>query len=57
MADIFISYARSTEPQARLITGELRALGYDVWNDGELPAHRSYGDVIEESCRRQKRLS
>jgi adenylate cyclase len=48
VADIFVSYARSTEPQARLITAELRALGYDVWNDGELPAHRSYGDVIEE---------
>ena len=48
VTEIFISYARSTEPQARLITDELRSLGYDVWNDGELPAHRSYGDVIEE---------
>jgi adenylate cyclase len=49
VAEIFISYARSTEPQARLITDELRALGYDVWNDGALPAHRSYGDVIQEN--------
>lgn len=48
MADIFISYARSTEAQVGLIEAELRALGYDVWTDGELPAHRSYSDVIQE---------
>ena len=26
----------------------LRAAGYDVWRDDELPAHRTYGEVIEE---------
>ena len=48
MADVFISYARSTEPAARRVAEALRALGYEVWRDDELPAHRGYGDVIEE---------
>jgi adenylate cyclase len=48
MSDIFISYARSTEAHAQRIAGALRALGYGVWRDDELPAHRGYGDVIEE---------
>jgi len=48
MSDVFISYARSTEAQAKQITEALRALGYDVWRDDELPAHRTYADVIEE---------
>ena len=26
----------------------LRALGYDVWRDDQLPAHRAYAEVIEE---------
>ena len=26
----------------------LRALGYHVWRDDELPAHRAYAEVIEE---------
>jgi TolB-like protein len=48
MTDVFISYARSTEAQAKRITDALRALGYAVWTDEHLPAHRAYGDVIEE---------
>jgi adenylate cyclase len=48
MSDIFISYARSTEAHAQRIADALRALGYGVWRDDELPAHRGYGDVIEE---------
>jgi adenylate cyclase len=48
MTDIFISYARSTEPQAKQIAEALRALGYGVWRDDELPAHRAYAEVIEE---------
>jgi adenylate cyclase len=48
MSDIFISYARSTEPQAKRVAEALRALGYHVWRDDELPAHRAYTDVIEE---------
>ena len=48
MADIFVSYARSTEPQAQEVAAALRSAGYNVWRDDELPAHRAYSDVIEE---------
>src|SRR3954465_1891667 len=48
MADVFVSYARSTAAQAQQIAEALRALGYGVWRDDELPAHRPYADVIEE---------
>ncbi|HEX6072491.1 MAG TPA: TIR domain-containing protein [Sphingomicrobium sp.] len=48
MTDIFVSYGRSTEAQAQLVAGALRAAGYNVWRDDELPAHRSYSEVIEE---------
>src|SRR5579863_8873332 len=48
MSEIFISYARSTEPAARRIGEALRALGHGVWRDDELPAHRAYSEVIEE---------
>jgi adenylate cyclase len=54
MADVFISYARSTEPQARLVADALRGLGYAVWRDDELPAHRSYAEVIEERLKAAK---
>ncbi|HEV7158226.1 MAG TPA: TIR domain-containing protein [Caulobacteraceae bacterium] len=48
MSDVFISYARSTADQAQAVANALRALGYDVWRDDQLPAHRAYGEVIEE---------
>ncbi|HEY1415712.1 MAG TPA: TIR domain-containing protein [Caulobacteraceae bacterium] len=48
MTDIFISYARSTEREARAIGEALRGMGYGVWRDDELPAHRAYADVIAE---------
>jgi TolB-like protein len=48
MSDVFISYARSTEAQAKQLGEALRGLGYAVWRDDELPAHRAYADVIEE---------
>jgi adenylate cyclase len=48
MSDIFISYARSSANKAHAVAEALRKLGYDVWRDDELPAHRAYGDVIEE---------
>src|SRR5579859_8219201 len=54
MTDIFISYARSTAPQAQAIAEALRALGYGVWRDDELPAHRDYAEVIEERLRAAK---
>jgi adenylate cyclase len=48
MSHVFISYARSTEREARTVADALRALGYDVWRDDALPAHRSFAEVIEE---------
>jgi len=48
MSDIFISYARPDEPHAVRVADALRAQGYSVWRDDDLPAHRSYADVIEE---------
>ena len=54
MADIFISYGRSSESQAAKVAEALRAAGYSVWRDDELPAHRAYSDVIEERLRSAK---
>ena len=48
ISEVFISYARSTEAQAKVVAEALRELGYGVWRDDELPAHRSYTQVIEE---------
>ncbi len=48
MSDVFISYARSTAKQAQAVAGALRALGYSVWIDDDLPAHRTFGRVLEE---------
>src|SRR5579862_2643489 len=54
MAEVFISYARSTEAQARQIADALRSLGHAVWRDDELPAHRAYAEVIEERLKSAK---
>src|SRR3954465_8683680 len=48
MSDVFISYARADEEQAKRVADALRTDGYGVWRDDELPAHRAYADVIEE---------
>ena len=54
MTDIFISYARQNESLAKRAGEALIAAGYRVWRDDELPAHRAYGDVIEERIREAK---
>jgi adenylate cyclase len=54
MSDVFISYARSTATQAQIAAGALRSLGYSVWLDDDLPAHRAYTHVIEEELRAAK---
>jgi adenylate cyclase len=54
MSEIFISYASQTAAQANQIAQTLRGQGYAVWRDDELPAHRSYADVIEERLRGAK---
>ena len=48
MSDVFISYARADEPIAERVADALRAEEYRVWRDDELPAHRSYAEVIQE---------
>ena len=48
MSEIFVSYARATATQAHMVAEALRGLGYAVWRDDELPAHRLYAEVIEE---------
>lgn len=54
MSDVFISYARSSEKQAGQVEEALRTAGFGVWRDAELPAHRSYAEVIEERLRSAK---
>ena len=54
MSDVFISYARATAARAQVVAQALRALGYEVWRDDELPAHRPYAEVIEERVRAAK---
>jgi adenylate cyclase len=48
MADVFVSYARSDEGVAVRVADALRSEGFRAWRDDELPAHRTYADVIEE---------
>ena len=54
MTEVFISYASGTVDRAKQIADALRGLGYGVWRDDELPAHRAYGEVIEERLRSAK---
>jgi adenylate cyclase len=54
MPDVFVSYARSNEPQARRVAEALGRAGFHVWRDDELPAHRAYAGVIEEQLRAAK---
>jgi adenylate cyclase len=54
MSHVFVSYARSDEDLAAGIASGLREVGYEVWRDDELPAHRAYAEVIEERIRGAK---
>ena len=54
MSQVFISYARSDEPQAQAVEESLIAMGYSVWRDKQLPLHRPYQPVIEEELRAAK---
>lgn len=48
MVDVFISYSRNNRDRVRALADAVKALGYIVWWDDELPPHKSYGDVITE---------
>jgi TolB-like protein len=54
VSDVFISYARSTAKPAIAAAKALRGLGYSVWIDEELPAHRNFSHVIEEQLNQAK---
>jgi adenylate cyclase len=54
MSDVFVSYARADESRSECVARALRAAGYRVWRDDELPAHRIYADVIEERLKSAK---
>ena len=54
MADVFVSYARNDEAMAERVAVALSADGYEVWRDDQLPAHRTYADVIEERLKAAK---
>ncbi len=51
MSEVFISYARTAAAAAARIAEALRAEGFGVWLDDDLPAHRAYDEVIEERLR------
>ena len=48
MANLFISYARPDQAEAKRIGEALAGTGLEVWRDNQLPAHRAYSEVIEE---------
>ena len=51
MPGVFVSYCRPSAQVAEQVAAALSAIGYEVWRDDQLPAHRAYGDVIEENLR------
>ena len=51
MPGVFVSYSRPSAQIAEQVAAALSTLGHEVWWDDRLPAHRAYGDVIEEKLR------
>jgi adenylate cyclase len=54
MSNVFVSYARSSEPVAKQIVELLRSAGHAVWRDDQLPAHKPFAEVIEAQLRAAK---
>ena len=48
MVDVFISYSRDDLASVEILSQRIKEAGYKLWWDAELPAHKSYGDVIME---------
>jgi TIR domain/YARHG domain len=48
MVDVFISYSRTNRDAVVRLAEAVKAEGYSLWWDEELPPHLSYGDVITE---------
>src|SRR5262245_26006322 len=49
MADIFISYARKDRARVRPLADALSAQGWSVWWDRQIPAGRTFDQVIAEA--------
>ena len=49
MIDIFISYKREEQPQARMIADALEKKGWTVWWDPKIRAGERFDDVIERA--------
>jgi len=54
MSDIFISYARTDYPRAKVMAQALEAIGWSVWWDPRIPAGRAFDRVIEEEISKAK---
>ena len=48
MSDIFISYAREDCPRAEAIAEALEGHGWSVWWDWNIPAGKTFRQVIQE---------
>lgn len=48
MVDVFISYSRANQDAVRMLAKAVADLGYNIWWDDALPAHKSYSEVITE---------
>lgn len=48
MSDVFISYSRDDQEAVRRLAEAVKAQGYEVWWDDQLPPHLSYGDVVAQ---------
>ncbi len=48
MADVFLSYARGNAAEAQRVAACLKSCGFSLWFDEDLPAHRTFSEVIEE---------
>ena len=56
MSQVFISYSHQEEAEAAKVVEALRGLGYEVWRDDQLPAHRPYARVLDERLKEAKAI-
>lgn len=56
MEDIFLSYAREDREVAAQITAQLESLGWSVWWDREIPAGKTWRQLIEDALKNMRCL-
>ena len=54
MSDIFISYKREEQPEARKLANALEREGWSVWWDPKLRAGEHFDEVIEQALKESK---